>query len=121
MTLRFLLDEDMPPTVAEGLRRAGYDAISIHEEQRTGMGDEEQLRYASELGRVFVTYNRADFQALDGIWHARGERHGGIISVAELSIPRRAVGLLVRSLCRVSDEFQELHDLILPLQRVEDT
>lgn len=119
MTLRFLLDEDMPPAVAEGLRQLGGDALSVHEEQRTGLADEEQLRHATELGRVLVTYNREDFRVLDGLWHARGERHSGILWVAERSIPRRAIGLLVRSLHTAADEFETLDDLILPLQRRE--
>lgn len=41
MRLRFLLDEDMSPKAAEGLRRAGEDAISVHEEGRTGLPDTE--------------------------------------------------------------------------------
>ena len=121
MTLRFLLDEDMPPAVAEGLRREGYDAVSVHDELRTGLADEEQLHHAATLGRMLVTYNRADYHALDGLWHAREEHHRGIIWVAERSIPRRAIGLLVRSLAQVADEFDTLDDLVMALQRAETT
>src|SRR5207249_2846089 len=92
LSLRFLLDEDMSQRVAEGLRARGVDAVSVHEVGRGNrrISDAEQLQYASEQGRVFVTYNRADFQALDARWRSQGSRHGGILWCVERSIPRRA-------------------------------
>jgi len=42
--LRFLLDEDLNPAVAEIGRGLGLDVVSVHEIDRRGFPDEEQLR-----------------------------------------------------------------------------
>jgi predicted nuclease of predicted toxin-antitoxin system len=117
--LRFLLDEDMSPRVAEGLRARGVDAVSIHEIGRANrrVPDEEQLDYATEQGRVFVTYNRADFQALDAQWRHRGRQHAGILWCLERTIPRRAVGELIRALEVVAREQVPSVGVCLPLRR----
>ncbi len=62
------------------------------------MPDEQQLAYAVAQGRVFVTYNRADFQALDAIWRGQARQHAGILWCLERTIPRRAIGDLIRAL-----------------------
>jgi hypothetical protein len=44
--IRFLLDEDLNPAVAEIGRNLGLDVVSVHEIDRRGFPDEEQLRFA---------------------------------------------------------------------------
>ena len=94
MSLALLLDEDLSPRVAEGLRRRGVDAVSVHEIDRANrrVPDEQQLAFATAEGRVLVTYNRADYQALDAQWRLGGREHAGILWCGERSIPRRAIG-----------------------------
>ena len=72
MTLRFLLDEDVTVGVAAGLRARGIDAISVHEVGRSnqGIGDDEQLQFAVEQGRVLVTYNRGDYQTSIAVYRS---------------------------------------------------
>jgi hypothetical protein len=103
--------------VAEGLRRAGIDAISVREVRRDSLPDEDQLLFARDNGRVHVTYNRSDFQRLDAEWRENGRHHEGILWVSERSIPRRDIGGLVAALHRASVEFGTLEDLCLPLTR----
>jgi hypothetical protein len=69
---------------------------------------------------VFVTYNRADFQALDGQWRAQARRHAGILWCRERTIPRRAIGDLIRALEAVAHEHTDLADHCLPLRRPPD-
>lgn len=109
----------MSPRVAEGLRRAGVDVVSAHEVGRANrrIPDEEQLDYATQQGRVLVTYNRADYQALDALWRRADRQHAGILWCREASIPRRAIGDLVCALVDAGDEFDDLVGLCLPLQR----
>ncbi len=119
MSLTFLLDEDISYTVAAGLRQRGVDAISVHEVGRANkrISDEDQLSYAAADERVLVSYNRADFQTLDAQWRTEGRTHAGILWCAERSIPRSAIGDLVRALQATSQQFDALHGLCLPLQR----
>lgn len=117
MSLRYLLDEDISYRVAEGLRRAGVDAVSVHEIDRANrrISDEEQLAYAAGEGRVLVTYNRADYQVLEAQWRVEGKEHAGILWCAERSIPRRAIGDLVRAIAASSKAHDTLRGACLPL------
>jgi predicted nuclease of predicted toxin-antitoxin system len=119
LSLRFLLDEDLSPKVAEAVRARGVDAVSVHEVGRANLRlpDVEQLRYAAEQERVLVTYNRADFQALDAAWRLENRDHAGILWCLERTIPRRPIGELARALEWSSREHESLRGLCLPLQR----
>jgi len=117
VSLRLLLDEDLSGRVAEGLRRKGVDAVSVHELNQTGMTDEQQLAFATAQARVLVTYNRVDFQILDAQWRMTDLTHTGILWGNERSIPRRAVGEFVRALEVVAREHASLEALCLPLVR----
>ena len=121
MSLTFLLDEDLSYRVAEGLRRRGVDAISVHEVGRANrqVSDAEQLEYATQQGRVLVTYNRADYQALDALWRTQGRTHAGGLWCAERSIPRRAIGDLTRALAQFADQHESLSGLCLALPRLD--
>ncbi len=119
MSLRFLLDEDLSYRVADGLRRRGVDAISVHEIGRANrrVPDAEQLDHAATAGRVLVTYNRSDYQALDAEWASQGRTHAGILWCSERSIPRRAIGDLVRAVAAVVGDYESLVGICMPLPR----
>jgi predicted nuclease of predicted toxin-antitoxin system len=119
VTLKFLLDEDISAAVAVGLRARGVDAVSVHEVSRSnqGIADDEQLQFAVEQGRVLVTYNRGDFQVLDSLWNAENQTHFGILWCTDAIIRRPGIGELIRALSAMSDAFDGLAGLCLPLQR----
>ena len=52
-----LLDENVAPDVADGLRANGLDVRTVPEEDLIGRPDVEVLRRATELGRVVVTHD----------------------------------------------------------------
>ena len=119
MNLSFLLDEDISFRVAEGLRQRGIDAVLVQEigRARLGLSDGDQLRFATEAGRVLVTYNRADFQALDASWRMREQLHAGILVRVEKSIPRRANGELIRAIESFAGEHTSISGMCLILPR----
>lgn len=60
--MKFYLDEDISPRVAEISRgRCQLDVVSAHEVGAQEWDDTAQLRYAAEHGRCIVTRNRDDF------------------------------------------------------------
>lgn len=79
--MRFLLDEDLPPLAAEVARGLGLDVISVHEVGRRGVGDRDQLRFASGEGRIFLTRNHRDFIELTVEFHRAGEAYAGVLLV----------------------------------------
>lgn len=72
--LRFLLDEDLRPRAAEVARGLGLDVLSVHELGRRGIADRDQLRFASEKGRIFLTRNHRDSIELTVEFYRAGRR-----------------------------------------------
>ncbi len=56
--MKYYLDEDISPTVAELLRKDGIDAVGTHEVGRVQSSDKDQLSYAASQGRVLATRNQ---------------------------------------------------------------
>jgi hypothetical protein len=79
--MKFYLDENMSPKIAEIARRLGVDAVSAHDVNMTGTADEEQLDFAARQGRCLVTFNRDDFIELSRMYLDAGRGHSGVIIV----------------------------------------
>lgn len=72
--LRYLLDEHFPTAIADGLRRAGVDAVTVAEVGRLSAADGDHLRWCLAESRIVFT-NDVDYLAL----HANGHEHAGIV------------------------------------------
>jgi hypothetical protein len=74
-------DEDFPFPVVEQRRRLGHDVPTTLEAGRLNRGilDEDQLAFATSLGRAILTRNRRHFIPL----HRKSTQHAGIISVTD--------------------------------------
>lgn len=91
--IKLLIDEDTHLSLAEALRRRGYDAIHVREVERLGLDDQEQLDFAVRQGRCFVTFNIGDFVVRHGEYLTSGRKHCGIIVA-----PQRPVGRMLREM-----------------------
>ena len=97
--MRFLLDEDLNPAVAEIARGLGLDAISVHEIDRRGFQDDDQLRFSTSEQRIFITRNRDDFLQLNLSFFQTGEPHTGILIVPR-SLPNHRPERIAHALKR---------------------
>jgi hypothetical protein len=79
--VKLILDEDLSPAIALRLRRLGIDALSVHNTDRRGLSDREQLTRAASEGRCLVTRNRNDFILLTREFFERGAAHMGVLVV----------------------------------------
>ncbi|HZK66450.1 MAG TPA: DUF5615 family PIN-like protein [Chloroflexota bacterium] len=79
--MRFYLDEDLSPKIAQIARRAGVDAVSSHECGRNSLGDDQQLALAAGEGRCFVSRNRDHLVALTVRYFEAGQPHAGLLVV----------------------------------------
>lgn len=79
--MQFYLDEDISQTVAVIARRLGLDVMSAQELGRRGVGDVEQLQYATEQGRCLVTRDCGDFQDITDRFIEQGRDHAGVLCV----------------------------------------
>ena len=81
MSFPLFFDEHLHADLAEMLMKDGYDVLTALAAGRAnqGISDPEQLAYATDHGRVFVTFNARDLYPLAIQWQAEGKRHAGII------------------------------------------
>lgn len=95
--MRYCLDEDLSPRIAELLRKTGIDAMSIHEVGRAGLPDDEQLDFAGRERRCLVTRNRDDFLRLTLRFLADRKPHRGVL-IVPYTIPADAFSRIARAL-----------------------
>ncbi|MGI9092803.1 MAG: DUF5615 family PIN-like protein [Mycobacteriales bacterium] len=80
---RLLLDEMLSGTIADQLRRRGYDVVAVVDDvSLVSTSDQDLLAHATDQQRVLVTANIADFTAIASDWRTGGRVHHGIIYVA---------------------------------------
>jgi len=84
--VKFYLDEDISPKVAEILRKRGIDAGSAHEIGMAGASDEDQFAEAASRQTALVTRNRDDFIALTIRAFENSSPHYGVV-VLSYAIP----------------------------------
>ena len=97
------LDEDVHPFIAPALRLRGWEALATVEAHRCGAGDWEQVRFATQNGCAFLTYNVQDLPRIHYEMVAAAESHAGII-IATQDNPRRTIRALLNMLATVSAE-----------------
>ena len=88
--LRFYLDENKNPAIAEQLRRRGLDALSARDVSLLEVSDDLQLGYAATRGRVICTKD-SDF-ANPANWNVE---HDGIAFFPDSSA---SIGYIVEAL-----------------------
>ena len=96
--LTFYMDEHIPKSVTEGLRRRGVDVVTVQELGLQAVEDVRHLEQAAQDGRVMVTQD-ADFLRL----HASGLSHRGIVYAPQ----QTSISHMLRSLIL-------LHDFLSP-------
>jgi predicted nuclease of predicted toxin-antitoxin system len=97
--VKYLLDEDVHPRMAEVARALGLDVVSVHEIGRRGLSDDEQLAYAAGESRIFITRNRDDFIELTVSFFRRREPHDGLLILPH-TLPNRNPERMARALER---------------------
>lgn len=96
--VRIFTDEDIYGAIAPALRKSGVDAVSTPESGRLGESDESQLQWATDEGRVLVTFNVSHFAKLHSDWMSQGREHFGVIVSHQ-----RPIGDLLRRLLQLGN------------------
>lgn len=112
------LDENIPPMLAQQLRRRGFDALCAHEVAMLGKSDEEQLEYAYRNGRILLTFD-TDFITLAIQWLSESKHHSGVVISKEYKIGH--IGELVKLCSRFLSQIQseDVMDTTIYLQQFE--
>jgi predicted nuclease of predicted toxin-antitoxin system len=98
--VKLVLDEMVPPVIAEQLRRRGVDAIAAvepaHSRRYAGAPDELVFARAQEGGRTVVTDNVADFELVCTEWErTHAEPHHGVLYAAGAAFNRNRAAAFV--------------------------
>lgn len=104
--MRFLLDENIHPGVAEAAWEEDVDAVSVIELKRRGLTDRDQLELAAEQGRVLVTRNRGDYLHWTREFYHAARPHAGVLLVGE-GLPNDQPETIARALCRWTRAYGE--------------
>lgn len=93
--LRFHLDEQVNPRIAQGLQRRGIDVTTTVDAGLRTLDDDSQFAYVRRTGRILVTSD-AGFVAR----HIAGEQHPGIVFYQPQS---RSIGQMIAFLALVAE------------------
>lgn len=97
--MKYYLDEDLSPKVAEILRKYSIDAISVHEIGMTQAEDIEHLKLASSEKRCLVTRNRNDFIRLTVQFFHEHRPHNGVLIIPH-TLPGDNFSLIARAIMK---------------------
>ncbi|OHB75799.1 MAG: hypothetical protein A2Z34_07150 [Planctomycetes bacterium RBG_16_59_8] len=104
MKVKYLLDEQISPGVAEILARSGIDTIAVARSPYAGFDDRSLLSAAVAEGRLLVTYNIDDFTQLFGDCLKEGRPMAGIVFVDVRTIPTSDIRGLAGSLRTLAEK-----------------
>ena len=79
--MKYYLDEDLSPKIAELLRKQNVDCISAHEVGMLQASDAEQLKFSAGNRRCFITKNRDDFIRLTVQFFNEHLPHFGVLII----------------------------------------
>ena len=114
--MKLLLDEMYPPALADALRAAGIEAVTVNEQGLAGRSDPEILSAAAEGSYALITENVADFARIATEQVASGKHHPGVLIALSSRFSRRPHGIsaLAAAVRAVADE--QLDDRLVYLE-----
>lgn len=116
--MKILVDEMYPTMVAEALRAAGIEAVTVADLRLAGASDPEVFGAAVAGGYAVLTENVGDFARIAAEHSTAGGRHRGLLISLSSRFSRRPAGIepLLAAIQAIAD--QQIDDRVVYLERV---
>ncbi len=113
-----LLDADVPPALADALRKLRYDVLAASGDPALGsLSDSDLLAEATRQGRVVVTFNVVDFVVLTQELARADRAHAGVILIHSRTFKRSDVGGIARHLDALVRSRRDLRNAVVYLSK----
>jgi len=108
--VRFLVDEDLPRSLARVLRSAGHDALDVRDIGLRGCPDQEVFRAAQDRDAVLVSGDRG-FANI--ITHPPGSHAGVVVAHFPNEIPTNTLNTQILSAVQSLEEMEISGNLVM--------
>ena len=85
MSIALYMDHHVPSSITEGLRKRAVDVLTADEDGSSELGDELLLTRATQLGRVFFSFDR-DLLGIASHWLRDRRNFSGLVYAHQLQI-----------------------------------
>jgi hypothetical protein len=109
-----------PPSLGEGLRAIGIDAITVRELGLSGSSDEDVFSAAASAGYVLLSENVVDFAAIAAERSTAGKHDPGILIALSNRFSRRTGGHKPLIAAIDAHAHETLEDRVIYLQPVQE-